>query len=731
MAIELNISGNTSSAVSAIDNVNKSLDKVPASAAKAEQGLSRVPAAFNSVNSSAKSLPPAIYGVTNAFESINGLNFDDKLKDALDRVNASIDKNVADALAAGDAFDQMGNDAIVAGQKLSQLQTQVSGFGGGVRSFTPISVSSLTALPKAIDNVNKSLSKTPQASNAATLSMINLGRVVQDAPFGFLGIANNLNPLIESFQRTGAAAGGFKGAMGALGKSLVGAGGISLAVSAISTGLILFGDKLFGTGKKAKQAEDELKKLADSVTNSAVKLTSLVGLVQNVNASFDDKQKALRAINQEYKTYIDNLGIEEVTLGNISTAYDKIIDSMLRQAVVKGLQNEIAKAIEETAKQMIGLGIEQQRFNDSQKEAIQGQTDFFTGQKKVEVAAKDTVDAYEGVADAISKSQQPIKDGSIALAANANQFRGTTAAGRDYEGLMQRLKDELKKTIAPALTLANSFADLDIGLNKLKSGSGKVAPKIDFDDSLIGGKQSLLEGFSERFADLPGLIQKFIDGPLVQSVKTADFSKAGETVNLQLFNSFLKQFEAIGAEIPDIDVTISPVINEQKLSRALKFAEKAREQAEQFAGIISNAFTDFFDTIIEGGNAFQALGNIVKSVIAQIIQDLIKAAITALLFRALLPGGGAGVGGLGSLIGSLGRRQAGGPVAQSRAFLVGETGPEIFVPSTSGKIIPNNGLRSITGQARQAIDIGGELKLRGRDMVLLVARQNRYNLNNT
>src|SRR6478752_5339633 len=44
----------------------------------------------------------------------------------------------------------------------------------------------------------------PDASRgvgSATQSLTNLGRVAQDLPFGFIGIANNLNPLLESFQR--------------------------------------------------------------------------------------------------------------------------------------------------------------------------------------------------------------------------------------------------------------------------------------------------------------------------------------------------------------------------------------------------------------------------------------------------------------------------------------------------------------------------------------------------
>jgi hypothetical protein len=53
-------------------------------------------------------------------------------------------------------------------------------------------------------------------------------------------------------------------------------------------------------------------------------------------------------------------------------------------------------------------------------------------------------------------------------------------------------------------------------------------------------------------------------------------------------------------------------------------------------------------------------------------------------------GGGGGIGGLltgllGGLLGAPGRA-TGGPVVPGRAFLVGERGPELFVPTASGRV---------------------------------------------
>ena len=49
--------------------------------------------------------------------------------------------------------------------------------------------------------------------------------MLQDAPFGFIGIQNNLNPLLESFQRLKAETGSTGGAFKALSKSLLGPAG--------------------------------------------------------------------------------------------------------------------------------------------------------------------------------------------------------------------------------------------------------------------------------------------------------------------------------------------------------------------------------------------------------------------------------------------------------------------------------------------------------------------------
>lgn len=86
--------------------------------------------------------------------------------------------------------------------------------------------------------------------------------------------------------------------------------------------------------------------------------------------------------------------------------------------------------------------------------------------------------------------------------------------------------------------------------------------------------------------------------------------------------------------------------------------------------------------------------------------DLRKAAVGALAEIAQaslagLSGGAAGrgaspsLGSLASMLSSLPGRATGGPVDSGRPYVVGERGPELFVPSSAGRIEPSSRSRNV------------------------------------
>ena len=99
--------------------------------------------------------------------------------------------------------------------------------------------------------------------------------------------------------------------------------------------------------------------------------------------------------------------------------------------------------------------------------------------------------------------------------------------------------------------------------------------------------------------------------------------------------------------------------------------------------------------IRRGSLGFEDLRRIALSVIGDIAANAVRAGLGALGGGG---GGGSGQGGglLSSLLSSilgLPGRATGGLVSAGRGYLVGERGPELFVPTSAGKIEPNGGQR--------------------------------------
>lgn len=131
-----------------------------------------------------------------------------------------------------------------------------------------------------------------------------------------------------------------------------------------------------------------------------------------------------------------------------------------------------------------------------------------------------------------------------------------------------------------------------------------------------------------------------------------------------------------------------------------------RARTEGFAGDLETMRRSLDTSLLDG---FGRAGNVLERGLLGALrrgslgfEDLKRVALSALSEIAAHAlqmslggafGGGQGSGGLGGLIGqSIGAlfglpgRATGGPVAPGRAYLVGERGPEVFVPTASGRV---------------------------------------------
>jgi TP901 family phage tail tape measure protein len=152
-------------------------------------------------------------------------------------------------------------------------------------------------------------------------------------------------------------------------------------------------------------------------------------------------------------------------------------------------------------------------------------------------------------------------------------------------------------------------------------------------------------------------------------------------------------------------------IEEEKNKTLLAGLKKLQDQ---FKSTFEGALTGFFQDLQKGELSFKKFADTILSEIQRIAAQQMSKQITEALFG---DGGsstaGTSGGGLGSLLsgvlglasslfggggGAAAAKQHGGPVFPGQAYLVGESGPEPFIPKQAGHIIPNAALSGIGGQ---------------------------------
>ena len=133
----------------------------------------------------------------------------------------------------------------------------------------------------------------------------------------------------------------------------------------------------------------------------------------------------------------------------------------------------------------------------------------------------------------------------------------------------------------------------------------------------------------------------------------------------------------------------------QRLMEVLEQLAEANA-IRQLRDTITNAFRGFANSVLTDfeniENAARRLGQtIIAAIFDRIVAQRFASAIGS-LFDRFIGGGGPGVGGgVGNFL------AAGGPARQGVPYIVGEQGPELFVPNVSGNVVPNSRLNEIGG----------------------------------
>ena len=166
------------------------------------------------------------------------------------------------------------------------------------------------------------------------------------------------------------------------------------------------------------------------------------------------------------------------------------------------------------------------------------------------------------------------------------------------------------------------------------------------------------------------------------------FASSGLTQeNLQIqYEQRLQNYEAEKLLYNQIDAVR---IKQQELNG---FASTYGSLIQGIGGSIESGLVGAIDSAITGAKSLQ-------EVLSDVLKDIGKMLISFGI-RSLL--GGINIGGV-PLVG----RAAGGPVSGNSTYMVGEKGPELFVPSSSGTIIPADATAAMARYQRKGSGNGG------------------------
>jgi hypothetical protein len=616
--------------------------------------------------------------------------------------------------------DQFGNEVSSTADKASK------GFDRVRRSFNGI--------PKATDVLSKSTAGLKSSSNSAALALNDLSRVAQDVPFGFIGIQNNINPLLESFRRVKAETGSTSGALKALAGSLVGAGGLGLAIGILSSAFLIYQNGIMGFNRKTKEAKDSFdefkKSLKDSATISSdatasvqdeiLKVGVLAKVITDVNRSTAERKRALEELHQTNKNIFGDYTLEAKSLSTLATATNEYTQALIQQAIAKGFADEISKVSSELFKQEKILQKVAKGFTDAQNAAnrkTNARAASLGESRKefVERKTKEETNALNDQVGVVGELRNKLFDLTTGYAAAIEKgllFKDLDTSGgngkKEVDAIKQRVS-ALKELIAAGIDVQKNTLELrGLEIKLILRDGKKEGFTADEIEQLVYDK---MFPQSDIKLSRPLLVTVPVQATVKELIDKGDPAGDNLTLGIQrTFDRIVKAGKEAGARA------------QAELAKPFELLRSSIQGtvADTFQGL-----GEGIGQILAGASPIQVFVQIIADALQQLGKALIafgiakKLAIDSLKSLNPFVAIGAGIAAIaaGALLKSQLNKQHkladGGLVMGPTQALIGEAGPEMVIPlNRANQFLNNNSQGSFPDKFR----------VEGTDLVLVLNR---------
>jgi len=558
----------------------------------------------------------------------------DSLVQAVNKSTGAFGKTANQQIAAADALEEYANGLKI-GTKEHKLALAASNKQSQAIGRETTQIIKNTKAQVTNNKVQAQATRLDKFNNRSNKAAFTSGAISGAFPLLFgQGIAGGIAGFGGGFLGTkvGGQMGGFAG-------GLVATAGLQM-VTNLRDSMVELGDALSPANANIDQSIQKLK-IINSSRAAEIKLIE----------QLEGKQAALAAITKETAKVIGNDGVRalrefaenmKLITGGMATTFLKI------QAGLADILNKVfsfAGGDLSKAKSLIGsddplIAALQKNLNAqialdesvNRDEAFGGGSLMMTPEGRAESKALKNEQKRLEMAIKIRAEKQTGKRIDKEIGVEHEQLKATTFAQFEME---QRILELRRTGLNPAL--AKQISLFELSAKNVETG---LQNELDSVSKILEAEKASSETYTDKIMFLE-IRKQSLEDQLKTNKKLLETDK-------------------------------DRIIEADKLRQA-----QAKIDA-LYSSIASTVETGLVDAIEGAIQGTRTLGDVARSVFSEIQRSLIRFGVNAFL------GGLPGIGGF--------FRAEGGPVSRGRSYIVGERGPELFTPGSSGMITPNHQL---------------------------------------
>lgn len=573
-----------------------------------------------------------------------------------------------------------------------------------------------TQISNSAVKASTGVAKLTKETSSYNATGIEFARIIQDAPYGIIGVGNNITQLAQAFQDARNKGQSFTKILGGI---FAGSNALVLGISVLTTAFTILQQKgFFKTEESAESLEDRLESYRDTLdavsrasiegASSAQKEAQTLNLLraqaENTNVPIAKRLEAVRDLKKEFPEYLKSLTDEQVLTGDVGKAYEELTKKLIATAKARASSDQIAK------NSLSILTLEQQA-QDRVSEILDKRQKL----SKLEAFAQNQATKSRGETTGLDLQILELRSQILKL---SNQQVDDVNKINDINKENLSLEENITKLISDG---ANFTKEQVESSEKLKIAEDEVAKAIEYQNKLRADALAKYKELTKELSNRKPIVNTNIDLSGYQTEETPEnapaaiFSFQSQIDELLEFNDvFSKTLGAIGQFQKLSAMIASDASIEEKLGAIGEQAQMIQGAFDALGSAVKDAFgqsNSFLGTLL--GNLISFAGRI----IAQYFAIAAAAALAGASESAAATGPGAiftlpaflalGAGLVAAAFSSIG----GGKKINTGSGAAGLGQGTNFLGTTSD-----------TFSANQSISLSGDWRIDGKDLVYIIDR---------